>query len=164
MNFHPDESITLESRNLVKRYRKRVVVNQVSIRVNQGEIVGLLGPNGAGKTTTFYMFTGIVRPNKGKVYLNNEDITRKPMYQRARMGIGYLSQEPSVFRNLTVRQNRESESVLTGLLRSLACKKLPITRGTAFPGVREGGLKSQGHLLQIQNLFCWMSPLQGWIR
>src|SRR5690625_6145707 len=108
MNFHPDESITLESRNLVKRYRKRVVVNEVSIRVNQGEIVGLLGPNGAGKTTTFYMFTGIVRPNKGKVYLNNEDITRKPMYQRARMGIGYLSQEPSVFRNLTVRQNLES--------------------------------------------------------
>src|SRR5690625_7311509 len=100
MNFHPDESITLESRNLVKRYRKRVVVNQVSIRVNQGEIVGLRGPNGAGKTTTFYMFTGIVRPNKGKVYLNSEDITGKPMYQRARRGNGDRSQRASVCSHL----------------------------------------------------------------
>lgn len=118
MKVHADESITLESKDLVKKYRKRVVVNQVSIRVNQGEIVGLLGPNGAGKTTTFYMFTGIVRPNKGNVYLNNEDITRKPMYQRARMGIGYLSQEPSVFRNLTVRQNLESILEFLSLKRS----------------------------------------------
>jgi lipopolysaccharide export system ATP-binding protein len=81
-----------------------VVVDHVSINVHQGEIVGLLGPNGAGKTTTFYMFTGIIRPNSGKVFLNEKNITRKPMYQRARMGIGYLSQEPSVFRNLTVRK------------------------------------------------------------
>ncbi|HLR91075.1 MAG TPA: LPS export ABC transporter ATP-binding protein [Balneolaceae bacterium] len=144
MNFHPDESITLESRNLVKRYRKRVVVNQVSIRVNQGEIVGLLGPNGAGKTTTFYMFTGIVRPNKGKVYLNNEDITRKPMYQRARMGIGYLSQEPSVFRNLTVRQNLES------ILEFLSLKKSEI-RERADRLIEEFGLQkvanNKGHSL-----------------
>jgi len=84
------------------------VVDKVSINVFQGEIVGLLGPNGAGKTTTFYMFTGIIRPNSGKVFLNDKNITQKPMYQRARMGIGYLSQEPSVFRNLTVRQNLES--------------------------------------------------------
>jgi lipopolysaccharide export system ATP-binding protein len=108
MKKHIDESLKLHSKELVKSYRKRVVVDHVSINVHQGEIVGLLGPNGAGKTTTFYMFTGIIRPNSGKVFLNEKNITRKPMYQRARMGIGYLSQEPSVFRNLTVRQNLES--------------------------------------------------------
>ncbi|MEX0944341.1 MAG: LPS export ABC transporter ATP-binding protein [Balneolaceae bacterium] len=101
-------NIKLFSKELVKSYRKRVVVDNVSIHVYQGEIVGLLGPNGAGKTTTFYMFTGIIRPKSGSVILNDVDITKKPMYQRARMGIGYLSQEPSVFRNLTVRQNLEA--------------------------------------------------------
>lgn len=103
-----DKNIKLYSKELVKSYRKRVVVDHVSIHVYQGEIVGLLGPNGAGKTTTFYMFTGIIRPKSGNVYLNDINITTKPMYQRARMGIGYLSQEPSVFRNLTVRQNLEA--------------------------------------------------------
>jgi lipopolysaccharide export system ATP-binding protein len=105
---HQDQSLKLYSKELVKKYRKRIVVDHVSIDVNQGEIVGLLGPNGAGKTTTFYMFTGIVRPNSGQVFLNDENITRMPMYKRARKGIGYLSQEASVFRNLTVRQNLES--------------------------------------------------------
>jgi len=94
--------------HLVKRYRKRTVVNEVSINVNQGEIVGLLGPNGAGKTTTFYMFVGIIRPENGHIYLDEEQLTRKPMYKRARLGIGYLAQEASVFRNLTVRENLES--------------------------------------------------------
>lgn len=108
MKTHEDQSLKLYSKELVKKYRKRVVVDHVSIDVNQGEIVGLLGPNGAGKTTTFYMFTGIVRPNSGQVFLNEENITRMPMYKRARKGIGYLSQEASVFRNLTVRQNLES--------------------------------------------------------
>ncbi len=103
-----NSNIKLFSKELVKSYRKRVVVDKVSIHVHQGEIVGLLGPNGAGKTTTFYMFTGIIRPKSGNVYLNDINITTKPMYQRARMGIGYLSQEPSVFRNLTVRQNLEA--------------------------------------------------------
>jgi lipopolysaccharide export system ATP-binding protein len=93
---------------LVKRYKKRTVVNEVSINVNQGEVVGLLGPNGAGKTTTFYMFVGIIRPEKGTIYLDDERLTRKPMYKRARLGIGYLAQEASVFRNLTVRENLES--------------------------------------------------------
>ena len=97
--------LKLYSNELVKSYRSRKVVDRVSIHVKQGEIVGLLGPNGAGKTTTFYMFTGIILPNSGSVFLNDVNITKKPMYQRARMGIGYLSQEPSVFRNLTVRQN-----------------------------------------------------------
>ena len=108
MTDQPNRRQKLYSKELVKSYRKRVVVNKVSINVNQGEIVGLLGPNGAGKTTTFYMFTGIVRPNSGQVFLDDKNITRKAMYQRARMGIGYLSQEASVFRNLTVRQNLES--------------------------------------------------------
>lgn len=100
--------LTLHSKELVKRYRKRTVVNKVSINVKQGEIVGLLGPNGAGKTTTFYMMVGLVQPNSGDIYLNDQNITGKPMYQRARMGVGYLAQEASVFRNLTVRQNLES--------------------------------------------------------
>ncbi len=101
-------SKTLYSRGLVKRYRKRTVVDDVSINVKQGEIVGLLGPNGAGKTTTFYMFVGLVKPNAGHIFMDDKKLTRKPMYQRARMGIGYLSQEASVFRNLTVRENLES--------------------------------------------------------
>ncbi|MCH8495012.1 MAG: LPS export ABC transporter ATP-binding protein [Balneolales bacterium] len=98
----------LHCEHLVKRYRKRTVVNEVSINVNQGEIVGLLGPNGAGKTTTFYMFVGIIRPESGNIYLDDNKLTRRPMYKRARLGIGYLAQEASVFRNLTVRDNLES--------------------------------------------------------
>lgn len=108
MKTHPSNFLKLHSKNLVKKYRKRVVVDHVSIDVNQGQIVGLLGPNGAGKTTTFYMFTGIIRPNSGQVFLNDKNITNMPMYKRARLGIGYLSQEASVFRNLTVRENLES--------------------------------------------------------
>ncbi len=97
--------IILRSSGLVKRYKKRTVVNAVTIQVRQGEIVGLLGPNGAGKTTTFYMIVGMIKPNEGKVFINDTEITSMPMYQRARMGIGYLSQESSVFRRLTVRDN-----------------------------------------------------------
>lgn len=95
----------LRSERLVKRYKKRAVVNEVTIQVRQGEIVGLLGPNGAGKTTTFYMIVGMIRPNAGRVFIDSNEITTLPMYQRARMGIGYLSQEASVFRRLTVRDN-----------------------------------------------------------
>ncbi len=124
MKTHRDQSLKLYSKELVKKYRKRVVVDHVSIDVNQGEIVGLLGPNGAGKTTTFYMFTGIVRPNSGQVFLNDENITRMPMYKRARKGIGYLSQEASVFRNLTVRQNLES------ILEFLSISKKEVKRRT----------------------------------
>ncbi len=103
-----DKPLLLYSDKLVKTYKKRRVVNEVSINVNQGEIVGLLGPNGAGKTTTFYMFMGLVRPQEGNIFLNEKRITRMPMYKRARLGIGYLAQEASVFRNLTVRENLES--------------------------------------------------------
>lgn len=96
------------AQDLCKSYKKRRVVNGVSLEVDKGEIVGLLGPNGAGKTTTFYMITGIVKPESGKVWINDQDITSYPMYKRANMGIGYLAQEPSVFRNLTVEENMKA--------------------------------------------------------
>lgn len=99
---------TLYSKGLTKSYKRRTVVSDVSINVTQGEIVGLLGPNGAGKTTTFYMFVGLVSPKNGKIFLDDRNLTGMPMYKRARLGIGYLSQEASVFRNLTVRENLES--------------------------------------------------------
>jgi lipopolysaccharide export system ATP-binding protein len=98
-------NLKLRAEKLVKTYSKRTVVNDVSLQVEQGEIVGLLGPNGAGKTTTFYMITGMIRPNKGSIFLDSQDITNLPMYRRARMGIGYLSQEASIFRKLTVEEN-----------------------------------------------------------
>lgn len=97
--------LVLSTDNLVKKYRQRVVANHVSINVRQGEIVGLLGPNGAGKTTTFYMTTGLVTPNEGRVFLNDVEITKLPVYKRAKLGIGYLPQEASVFRTLTVEDN-----------------------------------------------------------
>ncbi|APF18751.1 LPS export ABC transporter ATP-binding protein [Caldithrix abyssi] len=105
LNNKNTEPAVLESKNLVKIYHKRRVVDDVSIYLRQGEIVGLLGPNGAGKTTTFYMITGMIKPNAGKIYLNNEDITKLPMYRRARRGVAYLPQEASIFRKLTVEEN-----------------------------------------------------------
>lgn len=95
----------LRAENLIKKYKKRTVVNNVSVQVGQGEIVGLLGPNGAGKTTTFYMTVGLIKPNGGNIFLDQEDITELPMYQRAKRGIGYLAQEASVFRSLSVEEN-----------------------------------------------------------
>jgi lipopolysaccharide export system ATP-binding protein len=100
-----DALLTLRSENLVKIYRKRKVVNDVSIQVKQGEVVGLLGPNGAGKTTTFHMIIGFIKPKSGKILIDQEEMTQLPMYERARRGIGYLSQEPSIFRKLSVEQN-----------------------------------------------------------
>jgi lipopolysaccharide export system ATP-binding protein len=95
----------LRAENLLKKYKKRTVVNNVSVQVSQGEIVGLLGPNGAGKTTSFYMIVGLIKPNEGNIFLNDENITDLPMYQRAKRGIGYLAQEASVFRTLSVEEN-----------------------------------------------------------
>lgn len=97
--------MVLRAENLVKKYKTRTVVDHVSVQVAQGEIVGLLGPNGAGKTTSFYMIVGLIKPNEGKIFLDSEEITPLPMYQRARKGIGYLAQEASVFRKLTVEEN-----------------------------------------------------------
>ena len=97
--------LVLRAEGLTKRYKKRAVVQDASLHVREGEIVGLLGPNGAGKTTSFYMIVGMVRPNAGRIYIGRQDITRLPMYKRARRGIGYLAQEASVFRHLSVEQN-----------------------------------------------------------
>ena len=109
-----EESVVLRTENLVKKYGKRTVVNNVSFNVKQGEIVGLLGPNGAGKTTSFYMTTGLVIPNGGRIFLNDKEITKYPVYKRARAGIGYLAQEASVFRKMTVEDNIASVLELTG--------------------------------------------------
>ena len=118
---------TLRSENLVKVYKKRAVVNKASVKVSKGEIVGLLGPNGAGKTTTFYMIVGMIRPDGGKVFLDEKEITREPMFKRARMGIGYLPQEASVFRRLSVEDNLTAVLELTNLdakSRKEKCEKL----------------------------------------
>lgn len=114
----------LRTENLVKRYGKRTVANHVSIDVTQGEIVGLLGPNGAGKTTTFYMTTGLITPNAGKIYLDGKDITRLPVYKRAKLGIGYLAQEASVFRKMTVEDNIRSILEMTDTSKEYQKEKL----------------------------------------
>ena len=118
------EGVVLRTENLVKIYGKRTVADGVSINVRQGEIVGLLGPNGAGKTTSFYMTTGLVVPNAGKVFLDDEDITNYPVYKRARAGIGYLPQEASVFRKMTVEDNIMSVLEMTRLTRDERKEKL----------------------------------------
>lgn len=104
----------LHTDNLVKRYRTRTVVDHVSINVEEGEIVGLLGPNGAGKTTSFYMIVGLIKPNDGRIYLDDQDITKLPVYKRARLGIGYLAQEASVFRNMSVEDNIRAVLEMSG--------------------------------------------------
>lgn len=136
----------LRTENLIKEYRKRKVVNDVSIYVDQGEIVGLLGPNGAGKTTTFYMTVGLVRPDEGKIYLETEDITKLPMYKRAQIGIGYLPQEASVFRTLSVEDNiaailettklskEEQKDKLEGLIGEFSLERVRKNKGNVLSG------------------------------
>ena len=114
----------ITAKNIVKTYRNRRVVDGISLDVKQGEIVGLLGPNGAGKTTSFYMMVGLVKPNEGQVYLDNEDVTGLPMYRRAQMGIGYLAQEASVFRKLSVEDNILAVLEMTDLSKSEQNAKL----------------------------------------
>lgn len=120
----PEHRMVLRTEGLVKRYGKRTVVNDVSINVRQGEIVGLLGPNGAGKTTSFYMTTGLIVPNAGHIYLDDKDITDYPVYKRARAGVGYLPQEASVFRKMSVEDNILSVLEMTGLSRTQQLDKL----------------------------------------
>ncbi len=115
--------LTIQTNNLIKRYKNRTVVNNVSVKVRQGEIVGLLGPNGAGKTTTFYMVVGLIKPDEGSVYLNDINITNLPMYKRAQMGIGYLPQEASVFRQLSVEDNIMAVLEMTKLTKGERLKK-----------------------------------------
>lgn len=136
----------LEAAGLVKSYRDRKVVNNLSLSVERGEVVGLLGPNGAGKTTTFYMTVGLIRPDKGSVYLDGKNITNLPMYMRARMGISYLPQEPSVFRKLTVKENilailetiditrEEREKRLESLLSELNISRLADNKAYTLSG------------------------------
>lgn len=119
----PEKGV-LRTDNLVKKYGKRTVVNKVSINVTQGEIVGLLGPNGAGKTTTFYMTVGLIKPNEGKVFLDDQDITEFPVYKRAQIGIGYLPQEPSVFRTLSVENNIKAILEMTDTSKEYQKEKL----------------------------------------
>jgi len=117
-------SIKISTHNLVKRYGNRVVVNHVSIEVKQGEIVGLLGPNGAGKTTTFYQVVGLIKPDEGEVFLNEENITGLPMYKRSKLGIGYLPQEASIFRKLSVENNIAAVLEMSGLKKREQKEKL----------------------------------------
>lgn len=114
----------LRAEHLVKKYKKRKVVDNVSVEVNQGEIVGLLGPNGAGKTTSFYMIVGLIKPNEGEIFLENENITPLPMYKRAKLGIGYLAQEASVFRKLTVEENIMAVLEMTNLPKQAQKEKM----------------------------------------
>ncbi|MDD3759408.1 MAG: LPS export ABC transporter ATP-binding protein [Acidithiobacillus sp.] len=136
----------LRAESLVKRFRRRTVVRGVSVEVKAGEVVGLLGPNGAGKTTTFYMMVGLIRPDSGRIYLNDQDVSKLPMHQRARMGLGYLPQEPSVFRQLSAADNvlavleqlplssEERQERLEQLLAELRLQNLRNTRGQSLSG------------------------------
>jgi len=117
-------NLTIQTNNLYKSYKGRTVVNNVSVNVKQGEIVGLLGPNGAGKTTSFYMVVGLIKPDEGTVFLNDQDITKLPMYKRAQMGIGYLPQEASVFRKLTVEDNIMAVLEMTNLTKAERLHKM----------------------------------------
>ena len=124
MHIPEDGRMVLRTEGLVKKYGKRTVVNHVSINVKQGEIVGLLGPNGAGKTTSFYMTTGLIVPNEGHIFLNDLDITKYPVYKRAQNGIGYLAQEASVFRKMSVEDNIASVLEMTNKPREYQREKL----------------------------------------
>jgi len=136
----------LHTDNLVKKYRSRTVVNHVSVEVQQGEIVGLLGPNGAGKTTTFYMIVGLIKPGEGRIFLDDEEITKLPVYKRARKGIGYLAQEASVFRNMSVEDNikavlemskfskAEQEERLESLLSEFGLNRIRKNKGIQLSG------------------------------
>jgi len=138
--------VSLLARGLVKTYSHRKIVDDVEIEIKQGEIVGLLGPNGAGKTTTFYMIVGLLRPDKGRIFLEGKDITELPIYKRAKKGIGYLSQEPSIFRRLTVRENiwailetteltqSEKKEKLKNLLRELGVEHLAENKACLLSG------------------------------
>nr|WP_291260932.1 LPS export ABC transporter ATP-binding protein [Gemmatimonas sp.] len=167
----------LSADGLVKVYRGRRVVNDVSVRVSQGEIVGLLGPNGAGKTTTFYMLVGLIAPQTGIIRLDGTDITRMPMYERARQGIGYLSQEPSIFRKLTVEQNilailetldlsaGERKERLETLLDELSIKHLRNSRAFQLSGGERRRLEitralvTQPKFMMLDEPFAGVDPI-----
>ena len=169
--------LTLSAKGLVKSYRGRKVVNDVDVHVSQGEIVGLLGPNGAGKTTSFYMIVGLIRPDRGKVFIGQRDLTGVPMYKRARAGIGYLAQEPSIFRRLTVEENvmailqmmkltrAERKRRLEELLDELGIKHLRKTKAYALSGGERRRLEitralvSQPRFMLLDEPFAGVDPI-----
>ena len=166
-------TLVLSTDNLVKKYRQRTVVNHVSINVHQGEIVGLLGPNGAGKTTTFYMTTGLVTPNEGRVFLNDVDITTLPVYKRAKLGIGYLPQEASVFRTLSVEDNIRPVLEMTNRppsrrtawnssSASSTCRRCARTWVTACRVVNAAAPRLPAALPSTRASSCWTSRLPVW--
>lgn len=169
----PPTGSVIEAEGLVKVYRKRRVVNDVAFRLQQGEIVGLLGPNGAGKTTTFYMIVGLIPPVEGSIKLDGEDITRMPMYKRARHGIGYLSQEPSIFRKLTVEDNllailetlpltkEERRARLEGLLDELRIKHLRHSKAYALSGGERRRLEITRALVTEPKFMMLDEPFAG---
>src|SRR6478672_9859161 len=164
---------TLEARGLVKRYRRRRVVNDVALRLQQGEIVGLLGPNGAGKTTTFYMIVGLIQPDSGRILLDGIDITKLPMYERARRGIGYLSQEPSIFRKLSVEDNilailetlplsaAQRSERLEKLLDELSIKRLRKSKAYALSGGERRRLEITRALVTDPKFMMLDEPFAG---
>jgi lipopolysaccharide export system ATP-binding protein len=167
------ESEGLVAEGLVRYYGKWRVVNDVSIQVRRGEVVGLLGPNGAGKTTCFYMIVGLLRPNQGRIRLDGDDITREPMYRRARMGLGYLAQEPSIFQRLTVRENilavletlkldrRERERRLTSLLGDLNLTHLADRQGNRLSGGERRRVEITRALVRQPSFFLLDEPFVG---
>jgi lipopolysaccharide export system ATP-binding protein len=166
-------SSVLEANGLVKMYRRRKVVNDVALRLQQGEIVGLLGPNGAGKTTTFYMIVGLIPPMEGKIRLDGADITQMPMYRRARQGIGYLSQEPSIFRKLTVEENilailemlpltaDERQTRLDQLLDELSIKHLRHNKAYSLSGGERRRLEITRALVTSPKFMMLDEPFAG---
>lgn len=163
----------LETKNLVKSYRGRKVVDHVSITIGPGEIVGLLGPNGAGKTTSFYMIMGVIRPEGGEIFFRGENITTLPMYKRARLGIGYLSQEPSIFRKLTVEENimailetlniprKERDSRLKHLLQELDIAHLAKNKAYTLSGGERRRLEITRALVTNPSLILLDEPFSG---
>ena len=166
-------SSVLKAEGLIKTYRRRNVVNNVGLEVRQGEIVGLLGPNGAGKTTTFYMIVGLIPPNAGRITFDGDDLTRTPMYKRARRGIGYLSQEPSVFRKLTVEENilailetmplstQGREERLEELLDELGIKHLRASKAYALSGGERRRLEITRALVTQPKFMLLDEPFAG---
>ncbi len=166
---------TLAVQDLVKVYRGRKVVDQVSLAVESGQVIGLLGPNGAGKTTTFYMTVGLVRPDAGRTFLDEMDITDFPMHVRARQGMGYLPQEASIFRKLTVRQNilailetlplsrRQRGERTDSLLEELGITHVADSKAGVLSGGERRVWKSRGHWRRSRRSCFWMSPLPALI-
>jgi lipopolysaccharide export system ATP-binding protein len=170
----PPKGSVLSAEGLVKMYRRRSVVNDVALRLQQGEIVGLLGPNGAGKTTTFYMIVGLIQPMKGRILLDGEDITKMPMYRRAQSGIGYLSQEPSIFRKLSVEDNilailetlpglsrEERRTRLESLLNELGIKHLRHSKAYALSGGERRRLEITRALVTRPKFMMLDEPFAG---